>query len=95
MNEVVFSLAAVRQFKLPPALAKSALAKSMIKARIAELLGKQDPMTENQNRFGLRQKSQHADFELRIEPWRVFYRRGRGSKLTTYEDRTGVSSMTA
>ena len=31
-------------------------------------------MVETRNRFRLRRLSPHADFELRVEPWRVFYR---------------------
>jgi hypothetical protein len=29
---------------------------------------------ETRNRFRLRRISEHADYELRIDPWRVFYR---------------------
>ena len=33
-----------------------------------------DAMTETRNRFRLRRPSPVAEFELRVEDWRVFYR---------------------
>lgn len=69
MNRVVFSPAALRQYKRLPAAARS-----LLKKEIREELGLQDPMVETRNRFRLRRLSPHADFELRVEPWRVFYR---------------------
>ena len=69
MRDVVFSPAAVRQFRRLPAAARS-----LIKATVSELLGRQDAAEESRNRFRLRRASPHADFELRIDPWRVFYR---------------------
>lgn len=69
MNEVVFSPAAVRQYKRLPAAARS-----LFKKEIRERLALEDPTEETRNRFRLRRVSRHADFELRIEPWRVFYR---------------------
>ena len=69
MYEIVFSPAATRQFgKLP------ASAKKLIRSRVSELLSRQDPTEETSNRFRLRRPSPHADFELRVEPWRIFYR---------------------
>ena len=41
---------------------------------MGERLGKEDPTQEDQNRFRLKRVSPYADFELRVEPWRVFYR---------------------
>jgi hypothetical protein len=41
---------------------------------MAERLSQEDPTREDRNRFRLRRLSPHADFELRVEPWRVFYR---------------------
>ncbi|TAJ89206.1 hypothetical protein EPO44_15115 [bacterium] len=41
---------------------------------MGERLGKEDPTQEDQNRFRLKRVSPHADFELRVEAWRVFYR---------------------
>lgn len=69
MNAVVFSPAAVRQFKRLPAAARS-----LVKETIRERLAEQDPTDETRNRFRLRRVSEHADYELRIDPWRVFYR---------------------
>jgi hypothetical protein len=39
-----------------------------------EKLAVDDPTEENRNRFRLRRVSPHADYELRVDPWRVFYR---------------------
>ena len=39
-----------------------------------ERLSREDPTQEDRDRFRLRRASPHADFELRIEQWRVFYR---------------------
>jgi mRNA-degrading endonuclease RelE of RelBE toxin-antitoxin system len=69
VNEVVFSPAAVRQFKRLPAAARS-----LLKEMINELLAEQDPTEETRNRFRLRRLSEYANFELRVDPWRVFYR---------------------
>ena len=69
MLEVVFSPAAVRQYKRLPASARR-----LIKETIAERLVNQDPRVADRNRFRLRRFSPHADFELRVEQWRVFYR---------------------
>ena len=69
MNRVVFSPAAVRQYKRLPAAAKR-----LLKKEIHEQLALQDPTAETRNRFRLRRLSPQADFELRVEPWRVFYR---------------------
>ena len=69
MRQVVFSPAAVRQFKRLPAAARS-----LLKEVIGEQLAEQDPTEETRNRFRLRRISEYADFELRVDPWRVFYR---------------------
>ena len=69
MNEIVFSPAAVRQFKRLPAAVRK-----LIKETIRERLLEQDPREETRNRFRLRRISEHADCELRVDPWRVFYR---------------------
>lgn len=69
MFEVVFSPAAVRQYKRLPASARS-----LLKKVIADRLAKQDPRQQDRNRFRLRRLSPHAEFELRAESWRVFYR---------------------
>ena len=69
MNEVVFSPAAVRQFKRLPVAARR-----LIKDTIRERLAEQDSTEEARNRFRLRRISEHADYELRVDPCRVFYR---------------------
>jgi len=69
VHEIFFSPAAVRQFKRLPAPARK-----LIKETIRECLSKQNPTEETRNRFRLRRISEHADYELRIDPWRVFYR---------------------
>ena len=69
MYEVVLSPAALMQFKRLPASARSLLKKAMSKR-----LGTQDPTQEDRNRFRLKRVSPYADFELRVEAWRVFYR---------------------
>jgi len=66
---VNFSPAAVRQFKQLPAAARK-----LIKETIRERLLEQDPRDETRNRFRLRRISEQADYELRVDPWRVFYR---------------------
>ena len=69
MNRVVFAPAAVRQYRRLPAAARS-----LLKKEIYQRLACEDPIEQNRNRFRLRRVSPHADFELRVEPWRVFYR---------------------
>jgi len=69
VNRVVFSPAAVRQYKRLPAGARS-----LLKKEIREQLALQNAKEETRNRFRLRRLSEYADYELRIEPWRVFYR---------------------
>jgi mRNA-degrading endonuclease RelE of RelBE toxin-antitoxin system len=69
VNRVVFAPAALRQYKRLPATARS-----LLKKEIRVQLALQDPTEETRNRFRLRRLSSHADFELRVEPWRVFYR---------------------
>jgi len=68
VNRVVFAPAALRQYKRLTAVTRS------LKKEIREQLALQDPTEETRNRFRLRRLSPHADFELRVEPWRVFYR---------------------
>jgi mRNA-degrading endonuclease RelE of RelBE toxin-antitoxin system len=69
VNQVVFSPAAVRHFKRLPAAVRSLL-KKVIRERLAE----QDPTEETRNRFRLRRLSEYADYELRVDSWRIFYR---------------------
>ncbi|MGH8546662.1 MAG: hypothetical protein ACREX3_24215, partial [Gammaproteobacteria bacterium] len=49
-------------------------ARSVLKKEIHERLALGDATEENRDRFRLRRLSPYADFELRVEPWRVFYR---------------------
>jgi mRNA-degrading endonuclease RelE of RelBE toxin-antitoxin system len=69
VREVIFSPSAVRQYKRIPAAARA-----LLKRETKERLALDDAAEENRNRFRLRRLSFHADYELRIEPWRVFYR---------------------
>ena len=69
MGEVLFAPPAVRQFKRLPAAARR-----LLKEAVSERLSEEDPTEESRNRFRLRRASPHADFELRVESWRVFYR---------------------
>jgi mRNA-degrading endonuclease RelE of RelBE toxin-antitoxin system len=69
MQQVVLSPAATRQYKRLPAAARS-----LLKKEIRERLALEEPTEESRNRFRLRRLSPYADFELRVEPWRLFYR---------------------
>jgi mRNA-degrading endonuclease RelE of RelBE toxin-antitoxin system len=69
VNDIAFSPVAVRQFKRLPAAARKLLGET-----IRERLSEQDPTEETRNRFRLRRISEHADYELRVDPWLVFYR---------------------
>jgi mRNA-degrading endonuclease RelE of RelBE toxin-antitoxin system len=69
VRQVIFSPAAVRQYKR-----LSASARSLNKKELHERLALNDATQENRNRFPLRRLSIHADYELRIEPRRVFCR---------------------
>jgi mRNA-degrading endonuclease RelE of RelBE toxin-antitoxin system len=69
VRQVIFSPAAVRQYRR-----LRASARSLIRKEIRERLAVDDATQENRNRFRLRRVSIHADYELRVEPWRVFYR---------------------
>jgi hypothetical protein len=41
---------------------------------IREHLARADPKQRSRNKFRLRRASPFAEFELRLDPWRVFYR---------------------
>jgi len=69
VREVVFSPRAVRQYKR-----LLATARSLLKREMRERLALDDATEENRNRFRLRRLSPHADYELRIDTWQVFYR---------------------
>jgi mRNA-degrading endonuclease RelE of RelBE toxin-antitoxin system len=69
VNQLVFSPAAVGQFKRLPAAARS-----LLKDALREQLSEQDPTEETRNRFRLRRISEFADYDLPVGAWRVFYR---------------------
>ena len=69
MREVVLSPAALRQLKKLPARARS-----LLKASMSRRLGQEDAAHEDRNRFRLRRPSSYAEYELRAESWRIFYR---------------------
>ena len=67
MNRVVFWSAALRRHERLPASARR-----LLKNAIEEQLALKDATEETRNRFRLRRLSQHADYELRIEPCTSF-----------------------
>jgi mRNA-degrading endonuclease RelE of RelBE toxin-antitoxin system len=69
VQSLVFSPAALRQYKR-----LSARVRALLKQTIYERLVQEDPAREDRNRFRLRRASAFADFELRVQQWRVFYR---------------------
>jgi len=69
VNQVLLSKEAVRLFRKLPAAARR-----LLKEGIRENLVEGDPLATTRNKFRLRRPSPHAEFELRIENWRVFYR---------------------
>ena len=69
MNEVVLSDEALRLF--------SKLSKpdrAFVKKGIRQHLAETDPRQSSRNNFRLRRASQFAEYELRLDRWRVFYR---------------------
>jgi mRNA-degrading endonuclease RelE of RelBE toxin-antitoxin system len=68
-RRVVLSPDAVRQFRALPAGAR-ALLKDEMRVQLQQI----DATEETRHRFRLRRPSAHADFELRVAEWRVFYR---------------------
>lgn len=69
VGEVVFTPVAVQQFRRLPKVARPVILDG-IRAHLVEA----DPAEETQNKFRLRRPSEHADFELRLGQWPVFYR---------------------
>jgi hypothetical protein len=59
----------VRQFRALPARARA-----LLKDAMRVQLQQHDAAEETRNRFRLRRPSPYADFEMRVEEWRVFYR---------------------
>ncbi len=48
--------------------------RTFIKEEIWKHLAQSDPLQAGRNKLRLRRASEYAEFELRLEPWRVFYR---------------------
>lgn len=68
-RQVVFVPESLRQFET---LKK--YAQAIVEDGIDEHLIQNDPTVETSMKFKLRRASPHADYELKIEPWRIFYR---------------------
>ena len=69
MRSVELTADAVRQFKRLPKQARA-----LIKEALHRQLILDDPARATRNKFRLRRASEYADYELRVEGWRVFYR---------------------
>ncbi len=69
MRQVVFSDTAVRQLRGIPKGERA-----FIREEIRKHLAESDPLQSARNKFRLRRPSAYAEYELRLEPWRVFYR---------------------
>jgi mRNA-degrading endonuclease RelE of RelBE toxin-antitoxin system len=65
----VFSDTAVRNLKRIPKSKRKVLIDG-----IRKHLSDSDPLESGRNKFRLRRASEFAEFELRIDPWRIFYR---------------------
>jgi len=69
VRDVCFTPDAVRQFKrLPKAV------RAFIKEAVRTHLLQADPAQATRNKFRLRRAASYADYELRANQWRVFYR---------------------
>jgi mRNA-degrading endonuclease RelE of RelBE toxin-antitoxin system len=69
MRTVELTPDALRQFKALPKRARPA-----IKHALHAHLVLEDPAKTTRNKFRLRRASEHADYELRVDDWRIFYR---------------------
>ena len=69
MWPVVLSDTALRQLKR---VEKNT--RGFIKDGIRRHLAQSDPLQSTRNKFRLRRASEHAEYELRLDEWRVFYR---------------------
>ncbi len=69
MRDVVLSETAVAQLRRIPK-GQRGLVTDGIRKHPAE----SDPQQTTRNKFQLRRASEHAEYELRLEKWRVFYR---------------------
>jgi len=69
MRTVELTADTLRHYKaLPKAV------RPLIKEALRLHLVRDDPTRTTKNKFRLRRASEYADYELRIENWRVFYR---------------------
>ncbi len=68
-RNVVFVAAADRQLQRLPIYAQR-----LILEGIRTHLINNDPREKTRNKFQLRRPSEHTDYELRLQNWRVFYR---------------------
>jgi mRNA-degrading endonuclease RelE of RelBE toxin-antitoxin system len=78
MRRVELTPDAVRQFKALPKAVRSS-----IKQAMAVHLVREGPTVTTTNKFRLRRASEHADYELRVRHWRVFYRVERDCVIVT------------
>ena len=69
VNRVLLSEAAVRLFRKVPAKERR-----FLKDGIRKHLVEGNPGETTRNKFRLRRPSPHAEYELRLSNWRVFYR---------------------
>jgi mRNA-degrading endonuclease RelE of RelBE toxin-antitoxin system len=69
VNEVVFADKAVRLFRKFPKSDRAS-----IKEGIRQHLAEADPRQQSRNKFRLRRASPFAEYELRLDRWRIFYR---------------------
>ena len=69
MRAIVLTDVAVRQFRRLPKEIRPLLRDSMQRQLVEA-----DASETTRNKFRLRRASQHADFELLVERWRIFYR---------------------
>src|SRR5258708_31828494 len=69
MRDVELTPDALRQFKRLPRGARRAIKDAL---RVHLILD--DPARATRNKFRLRRASEYADYELRVDEWRLFYR---------------------
>jgi len=85
MWQVEFTADALRQFKKLPKAVR-ALLKDAIRVHLVET----DPATATRSKFRLRRALPHADYELRTEEWRIFYRlEGETVVVTLFGEKRG------
>lgn len=64
--------------------------RGLVKIGIRKHLAQSDPSQGATNKFRLRRASAHAEYELRLGPWRVFYRvRGRLVEVVLIGEKKG------